>query len=162
MAIVLVVAGALAITVVLPAKYTMNTLGTGRWLGLVRDAPPVEFPVQAAPAAVAAAPVQNGPVGTYGSPFNYDVFEITLQPYEFVEYKYQLAKGAHMLFVDGDGLPAARLHAEREGDATGAAAVEESYDKAERREAHAGFIAPFSGIHRLVGKIPAPTPSPSG
>ena len=159
MAIVLVVAGALAITVVLPAEYAIDPLGTGRWLGLIRDAPPVGLPMQAAPAAAAAAPVQNGPIGTYGSPFNYDVFEITLQPYEFVEYKYQLAKGAHMLFSwTATASLLHDFHAERGGDATGAAAVEESYDKAERREAHAGFIAPFSGIHGWFWENPGADP----
>src|SRR5688500_14794523 len=84
--IALVVAGALAITVVLPAEYAIDPLGTGRWLGLVRDRAPAAAPVQLIRAAAGAAPVQSGPLGTYSAAFKYDVFEITLQPYEFVEY----------------------------------------------------------------------------
>src|SRR5688500_8584362 len=96
--IALLVAGALAITVVLPAEYAIDPLGTGRRLGLVRDHAPDPAPVPLISTDAGVAPVQSGPLGAYATPFKYDVFEITLQPYEFVEYKYQMEKGAHMLF----------------------------------------------------------------
>jgi hypothetical protein len=157
--IALVVAGALAITVVLPAEYAIDPLGTGRWLGLVRDRAPAAAPVQLIRAAAGAAPVQSGPLGTYSAAFKYDVFEITLQPYEFVEYKYQMEKGAHLLFSwTATAALLHDFHAEHAGAAPDAAPLEESFDKTERREANAGFIAPFSGIHGWFWENPGANP----
>jgi hypothetical protein len=157
--IALLVAGALAITVVLPAEYAIDPLGTGRWLGLVRNPAPAAVPVQVIPAEAGVAPVQSGPLGAYATPFKYDVFEITLQPYEFIEYKYQMEKGAHMLFSwTATAALLHDFHAERAGAAADAAPLEDSFDKAERREANAGFIAPFSGIHGWFWENPGASP----
>src|SRR5687767_1284347 len=82
-----VVSAALAVTVVLPAEYAIDPLGTGRWLGLLRDRAAAAAPAPTFRDDVGVTPVQSGPLGRYAAPFKYDVFEITLQPYEFVEYK---------------------------------------------------------------------------
>jgi hypothetical protein len=157
--IALVVAGALAITVVLPAEYAIDPLGTGRWLGLVRDRAPAAAAVPMVRDDVGVAPVQSGPLGRYAAPFKYDVFEIALQPYEFVEYKYQMEKGAQMLFSwTATAALLHDFHAERAGAAPDAAPIEESFDKAERSEANAGFIAPFAGIHGWFWENPGANP----
>ena len=86
-------------TVVLPAEYAVDPIGTGRWLGLTEIASPSLTPVETvSPDGAVLAPVQNGPVGEYPAEFKLDVFEIALQPYEYVEYKYHLEQGATMLY----------------------------------------------------------------
>ena len=42
---------------------------------------------------------RSRPVGQYPAACKVDVFEITLQPYEYVEYKYRLEHGATMLYA---------------------------------------------------------------
>ncbi len=97
-AIALVVAAVLLVTVVLPAEYALDPLGTGRRLGLTEIAsPPVSVAEEWRPGGAALIPVSKGPLGEYPADFKLDVFEITLQPYEYVEYKYHLVQGAAML-----------------------------------------------------------------
>ena len=70
----LVVAGALLMTVVLPAEYAIDPLGTGRWLGLTEIASPTIVSIeQAAPGGSALTPSQKGPVGVYPAEFKVDV-----------------------------------------------------------------------------------------
>jgi len=158
-AITLVVIGALAITVALPAEYGIDPRGTGRWLGLTRAPAVAAAPVPLARVEDAAAPAQKGPLGTSRTAFKHDVFEITLQPHEFVEYKYQLEKGAHMRVTwTATAAVLHGFHAEHAGGTADAAALEESFDKSERREADAGFIAPFSGIYGWFWENPGADP----
>jgi hypothetical protein len=147
--IALVVAGVLLVTLVLPAEYGIDPVGTGRWLGLTEIASPSLRPVEAVrPAGAVLAPVQNGPLGEYPAAFKFDVFEIALGPYEYVEYKYRLEQGATMLYSWTATAPLLQdFHGEREGAASGGAPIEESFDKQDRRQASGSLTAPFSGIH---------------
>ena len=138
-------AAALLVTVVLPAEYGIDPLGTGRALGLDVLAGGGDLAPVPPPQSDLLAPVQEGLVAYYPAEFRYDAREITLGPYEYLEFKYRLAEGATMLFswsasddVQQD------FHGDREGAAADAA---ESYDSRPRREAHGSFSAPFSGIH---------------
>ena len=148
-AIALVAAGALLVTIVLPAEYAIDPVGTGRWLGLTDIASPSLTPVDVvSPEGAALAPVQEGPVGQYPAEFKLDVFEVTLQPYEYVEYKYHLEQGATMLYAWTANAPVIHdLHGERAGGATDGGPAEESFDKQDRRQASGSFTAPFAGIH---------------
>jgi hypothetical protein len=94
---------------------------------------------------VALTPVQNGPVGQYPAEYKFDVVEIALEPYEYVEYKYHLEKGASMLYAWTATSPLIHdLHGEPDAAVNGA---EESFDKQDRKEAYGSLTAPFSGIH---------------
>jgi hypothetical protein len=148
-AIALVVAGILLMTLVLPAEYAIDPVGTGRWLGLTEIASPSLKPVEAAILHGAVlAPVQKGPLGEYPAAFKFDVFEIALGPYEYVEYKYRLEQGATLLYSWTASAPLLQdFHGEREGAASGGTPVEESFDKQDRRQASGSLTAPFSGIH---------------
>jgi hypothetical protein len=147
-ALALAVAGAILVTVVLPAEYAIDPVGTGRWLGLTEIASPtLGLPEVAISNTAALAPVQTGPVGVYPAEFHFDVFEIALAPYEYVEYKYQLEKGATMLYSwTATAAVVHDLHGERvAGDRDGPS--EESFDKQNRRQANGTLTAPFTGIH---------------
>jgi len=62
----------------------------------------------------ALVPTMKGPIGEYPSGFKFDVFEIELAPYEYVEYKYSMEEGASMLFAwTATGGLRHDMHAER-------------------------------------------------
>ncbi len=146
--IALVVAAVILVTIVLPAEYAIDPVGTGRWLGLTEIASPTLVPVDIATARGAAlAPVQNGPLDVYPAEFQFDVFEISLAPYQYVEYKYQMEKDATMLYSwNATAAVVHDFHGERvAGAAEGPA--EESFDKQNRRQANGSLTAPFKGIH---------------
>ena len=138
-------AAVLLVTVVLPAEYGIDPLGTGKALGLTAlTQASVAEPVPPPQGAV-LAPVQEGNVGLYPGEYKVDSREFVLGPYEYIEYKYHLAKDATMLFswsATGD------VTQDFHGDPDGApSSATQSYDKKPRRTATGSFIAPFSGIH---------------
>lgn len=147
-AIALTVAGAILVTVVLPAEYGVDPLGTGRRLGLTEIASPRVTPVEPPSGADGAlVPTQNGPLGIYPAAFKVDVFEVTLAPYEYVEYKYRLEKDATMLYSwSATAAVKHDFHGERSAGA-GDTAAEQSFDKDDRRQASGSLTAPFAGIH---------------
>lgn len=159
----LAVALVLLVTVILPAEYNVDPLGTGRWLGLTEiSAPTVEAAAEPArPAGAELAPAQNGSLGQYPAEFRLDVYEITLQPYEYVEYKYQLAQGATMLYSWTAGATVIQdFHGERPASAEGGDKEPEtqSYDKENRRGSNGSFTAPFAGIHGWYWENPGSDP----
>jgi hypothetical protein len=140
------IAGAslLLVTIVLPAEYGIDPLGTGEALGLSALRPSTE-PVSPPPVGDTLAPTVNGPIGLYARPFSVDSREFVLGPYEYVEYKYHLAQNAVMLFSWSatDGV-IHDFHGDRDGAPADAA---ESFDTEPRQQADGTFTAPFSGIH---------------
>ena len=155
--VALLVAGLILVTIVLPAEYGIDPLGTGRALGLdVMTAPIAEEPVPVDPAAAAMIPTVNGPIGTYPAEFRVDSREVVLEPYEYKEFKYRMEKGATMLFTwKASGDVVHDFH----GDADGASAdAAQSYDKAAHRQANGSFVAPFSGIHGWFWENPGDDP----
>lgn len=155
-----VIAVAILVAFVLPAEYAIDPLGTGRWLGLTDIASPPLSPVEAMrPAGAALKPIARGPIGEYPGDFKLDVYDITLQPYEYVEYKYHLEQGATLLYSWKATAPLLQdFHGEREGAATDSGPVEESFDKQDRREATGTLTAPFTGIHGWYWENPGGTP----
>jgi len=152
----LVAAGAILVTFVLPAEYAIDPLGTGRLLGLTRIAAPA-IAVDSSPAGGAVmAPVSRGPIGEYPGEFKLDVFTIELAPYEYVEYKYRLEKGATLLYSWTASAGVVHdFHGERAANATDGGPAEESFDKQNRRQASASYSAPFSGIHGWYWENPS-------
>ena len=138
------VAAVLLVAVVLPAEYGVDPTGVGTALGLTAIASPALAPVPALQGGT-LAPTALGPIDLYPGQYKFDARAIVLGPYEYVEFKYQLAEGATMLFswsADGDVMH--DFHGDREGAASDAA---QSFDAAPRRQADGSFTAPFSGIH---------------
>jgi hypothetical protein len=159
-AIALLVAVALLVTMVLPAEYGIDPLGSGRRLGLTEIASPTLTAVdEMRPAGAALVPVAKGPLGEYPADFKLDVFEITLQPYEYVEYKYHLEQGATMLYAWNASAPVIQdFHGERASGAADGGAIEESFDKQDRRQASGTLTAPFTGIHGWYWENPSGSP----
>jgi len=143
--VALLAAAVVLVTAVLPAEYGIDPLGAGRALGIASMSQATVEAVPPPPVGDAFAPVQQGAVALYPGEFKVDSREFVLGPYEYVEYKYHLAKDASLFFswnASGDV-----IH-DFHGDPDGApASAAQSYDKHPRRKADGSFTAPFSGIH---------------
>jgi hypothetical protein len=145
--IALVTAAVILVSVVWPAEYGIDPLGTGNVLGLTAISATVEpAPLPPPPdGAQTMAPVTTGAVALYPGEYKVDSREFVLGPYEYVEYKYHLAKGAQMLFSWN---ATAEVDHDFHGDPDGApASAAQSFDKRPLRGANGSYTAPFSGIH---------------
>lgn len=172
--VALVVAAAILVTVVLPAEYNIDPLGTGRALGLGELASATEPAAQ--PAATPAATTSAGtdrtsiapvlvPSLTGGAPTVKDVFiperkgwqfdsrEYTLGEAEGMEIKYNMKKGAGLLYSWTASAPLSfEMHGEPDVKPAGKGGTDyyESYeldDKTGKTESHGTFLAPSTGIH---------------
>jgi hypothetical protein len=115
------------VVAVLPAEYGIDPLGIGNALGLT------------------ALADDTTAVARETGDYKVDAIEFVLGPYQFVEYKYRLAKDATMLFSwRATDTVVAELHSEPDGAAPGYA---ESFDKMEGTAGAGSFRAPFPGIH---------------
>ncbi len=144
-ALAVVVAAAVLVTVVLPAEYGLDPIGTGRALGLTRlsdPLPPADpGPVPGAP----LAPTVEGAIAHYPAAFKTDTTQFVLGPYEYVEYKYRLEKGAAMLYSwTSTAAVIEDFHGDPQGGGEEAAV---SHEKKTRQAANGEFTAPFAGIH---------------
>ena len=136
----LLVAVAVLVTTVLPAEFGIDPLGTGRALGLL-DLYASES-AAAAPAVV--LPTEGGPVFAQVNPYKADSREFTLGAYGTLEFKYQLASGAAMLYEWKATEPVSfDFHTERAGNP----AASDTFEKGEASGKRGAYIAPYTGIH---------------
>ena len=142
----LVTAVVILVTAVLPAEYGIDPLGTGAAMGLTVLASPAAVTEEPEPPTGAPlTPIQEGPVANYSSEYKSDAVEFSLGPYEYVEYKYDLEKGASLLYSWTASAPVIQ---EFHGDAAGSDGKHpQSYEKNQKRSASGALVAPFSGIH---------------
>ena len=163
-----VVAGVLLVVAILPAGYGIDPLGTGKALGLndlskgaATAAPAANpeatiSPVLGPPAASskfgAAGPHVTGALLSQPSRYKLDSREIVLEPGEGMEIKYNMKKGAGLIYswttekpvlFEFHGQPNVRPpDSDRD--------YFESYeldDKVGKSESHGTFLAPSTGIH---------------
>lgn len=136
----LVVAAIVLVTAILPAEYGLDPLGTGEALGLNRlfgaDESAVAPPIEADDA---------GPLHPQLYEYRVDSRELTIGPKQGIEFKYELDKGATMLyawkanaFLDFD------FHTEPEGLPPEAS---ESFERGNASQKRGGYTAPYDGIH---------------
>ena len=132
----LLLAGMILVTIVLPAEYDIDPLGTGQALGLV---------VLSRPGA-ALIPVREDGLVALRSSYRTDRKAFTLGPGEFVEYKYRIEAGRAMLYSwTASDWVRSEMHSEADGAPAGTA---EFFEVAERTLfRHGSYVAPFPGIH---------------
>jgi hypothetical protein len=119
----------LTFTLILPAEYNYDPLGTGAMLGIL---------------GLSTEPEQKS-VAVEQDVFATDSVEYVLQPYESVEYKYYLhGKSTMIFFWEADSVVSYNFHGEPEQGPEGFA---EDYDIGKLSSASGSFTAPFSGIH---------------
>jgi hypothetical protein len=136
-AVALVVAAVILATIVLPAEYGVDPLGTGAATGLIGLS-------QTQPPPIVAS--ESGPVRPQPVDYKVDTRQFTLEPYGgYVEYKYQLAAGATMLYSwTATGEVNFDLHTEPAGQPSSAS---DSFERGAAREGRGSYTAPYDGIH---------------
>jgi hypothetical protein len=175
--VALVTAAAILVAFVLPAEYGIDPLGTGRALGLMDLAGATGEPAKAVttPAASSAShsadvakavinpvlvtlPGADAPTVTdtfiaQREGFQFDSREIALAPGEGMEIKYNMKKGAGLLYSWTTSAPVFfEFHGEPDVKPAGKEGTDyyESYeleDKKGRDQSHGTFVAPSTGIH---------------
>jgi hypothetical protein len=143
--IAILVAGLLLVTVVLPAEYAADPLGTGAQLGLL-ELGETGQQVAAMDAAAKASPGQAEIVVPQTRPFASETVDFRIEPGKGMEYKYRLDKGQALLYSWSATAPVHfEFHAEPDGGPRGYA---QTYEKQDSAAAAAGTLtAPFAGIH---------------
>ena len=141
----LLVAGLLLVTIVLPAEFGVDPLGTGRLLGLL-PLGVVGQQVEALNASAASRDTSHNVIVNEEHPFHTETVDFKIAPHEFVEYKYRLDKGRALLYSwNATAAVTYELHAEPDGAPLGYA---ESYEKRPSTQQASGTLtAPFAGIH---------------
>ena len=171
----LLVAAALLVTAILPAEYGIDPLGTGKALRLTdlskaevkasTPTAPSSLPAGGSgaldativpvlePAADGGAPRMKGTFISQTKGYKIDSREITLQAGEGLEIKYNMKKGAGMVYswTASDKL-LFEFHGEPNVKPAGKEGTDyyETYDidnETGKDQAHGTFIAPSSGIH---------------
>jgi len=173
--VALLTAGVILIVVVLPAEYGIDPLGTGRALGLtdLANATGPAAADSAAPAAAAAPAASErrtfiNPVlvpSATGAPtmkdtfiaepgrFQFDARDITLAPGEGMEIKYDMKKGAGLVYSwTASAVIPFEFHGEPDVKPAGKEGTDyyESYeldDKTGKSGSYGTFLAPSTGIH---------------
>jgi hypothetical protein len=148
--ILLATAGALAIalvvlvTTVLPAEYNIDPLGTGRALGLTALATAGQEEAATGPDAPVNADRPGADAPAEGA-LATDTFTVELRPFEGVEYKYRMEKGASLVY---SWTASTDVGFDFHGEPDGAPArYSESYAKGTRATASGSFLAPTPGVH---------------
>ncbi len=137
----LLVAGVVLVTVVLPAEFDMDPLGTGEMLGLV-----VLSESGSGGTMVGDIPVRSDGIIAHRSSYRIDERTFELAPGEFVEYKYRLEQGRSMLYSwTASFWVRSEMHSERDGAPAGTAEFFEVLEEA--LQGHGSYVAPFPGIH---------------
>jgi len=163
-----IVAAIVLVVAVLPAEYGIDPLGTGKMLGLTDLAKAGEQPGAAAAPSPDGAPViapvlvqsPTGDAPTYKNTFiaqpsryKIDSREMVLAPDEGMEIKYNMKKGAGLIFSwTASAKLAYEFHGEpnKKPEGKGGTDYYETYeldDKVGKDQSHATFIAPTTGIH---------------
>jgi hypothetical protein len=151
-AIAAAVAGALLVTVVLPAEYGIDPTGSGRLLGLTEMG---QMKRAAAKSAAATAPTELPPLNYLDNQSAEEI--VFLAPGEGREVKAAMQKGGKMQFEwSTNGLP---VHFELHGEPRGAAkGVYTSYKIAVSNGEQGDFTAPFEGTQGWYWRNDTPLP----
>ncbi len=143
--IAIVVAAIVLVTAVLPAEYGIDPIGVGRTLGLMDlFAAGAEADANAA-APATVTPALAGPVFPRPYDWRLDTREFTISPGTGMEFKYELDRGATMLYSwKSDGFLEYDFHTEPEGKPSSAS---DSFDKGTSSQRRGAYTAPYDGIH---------------
>lgn len=162
--VTLAIAVALLFVAVLPAEYGIDPLGTGKALGLTELAKAGDTTPKATgdtptimptlvEAADGGAPVVKNTFIAQPSRYKIDSREMTLAPDEGMEIKYNMQKGAGLIFSwKANARLAYEFHGEpdKKPEGKGGTDYYETYDlddKEGKDQVHATFVAPSTGVH---------------
>jgi hypothetical protein len=151
----LLVAGVLLVTVVLPAEFAVDPLGTGAKLGVL-ELGEVGKQVDALNGGAGNGGAQAALVAPQEKSFSQDKVQFVLPPGGSIEYKYRLEKGQALLFSwQATATVNYEFHAEPDGAPRGYA---QSYEKSTGDSKSGTLTAPFPGIHGWYWQNPTEQP----
>jgi hypothetical protein len=135
--IALVAAAVILVTLVLPAEYGIDPLGTGETTGLIELS-------RAQPPPIVAS--ESGPIRPQPADYKIDTRQFTLEPFGgYVEYKYELEPGAAMVYTwTATGVVNFDFHTEPDGLPPSAS---DSFERGTASEGRGSYVAPYAGIH---------------
>ena len=140
--VALAVAIVVLVIAVLPAEYGIDPTGIGEATGML-DLYEAGAGVNPTAAVITADP--SGPLVPQAAKYKVDKMAFTLPPGGSIEYKYQLAEGAGMVYTwQATGNVEFDFHTEPEGKG---AAGSESFEKGESLTGHGTYRARYPGIH---------------
>ena len=141
--IALVIAALVLVAFVLPAEYGVDPLGIGEVTGLTALYESGAGLGDPAPAVITADPA--GPLVPQPADHKVDSTSFTLAPNQSVEYKYELATGAAMVYTwKATGEVEFDFHTEPAGKG---AAGSESFEKGTAAAGRGSYRARYPGIH---------------
>jgi hypothetical protein len=141
--VALVVAIIVLVTAVLPAEYGIDPLGVGDATGLTGLYEAGATLGDPAPAVITADPA--GPLVPQKADYKVDSMAFTLAPNQSIEYKYELAEGAAMVYTwKATGEVEFDFHTEPAGKG---AAGSESFEKGTATAGRGSYRARYPGIH---------------
>jgi hypothetical protein len=139
--VAIAIAAIVLVTTILPAEYGIDPLGTGAALGLGNLFGVEQVP--AGPATIVAD--ESGPVHPQLYEYRTDARTLTIGPKEGIEFKYELDKGATILYAwKADSFVDFDFHTEPEGLPPDAS---ESFEKGNASQKRGAYTAPYDGIH---------------
>ena len=142
----ILLAGVLLVTIVMPAEYAVDPLGTGARLGLLALGETGKQVEALDKSAAQTSGAQGEIVVPQPRPFVRDTESFTIQPGQGMEYKYRLQKGQALLYTWKATAPVHfEFHAEPDGAPRGYAQTYEKRD--DTLESSGTLTAPFPGIH---------------
>jgi hypothetical protein len=170
--VALIVAAAILVLFVLPAEYGIDPAGTGKKLGLTElvraaDKPAPVSDVSIAPVLVPSpngdAPSVRGTFVAQPSQFRTDSRELKLAPNEGLEIKYNMKKGAGLIYSwTASGTLSVEFHGEPDVKPEGREGTDyyESYnlDPVGKNQGNGTFLAPSQGIHGWFWENKGSTP----
>ena len=134
-----VVAVAVLITVVLPAEYGIDPLGTGRALGLL------DLYSASSGLGPPIVPAAGGPLRTQPSRYRSDSRQLVVPSLGTLEFKYELDQGAALMYAwSATGPLGFDFHTEPAGRPPEAS---ESVERDEADARNGFYTAPYAGLH---------------
>lgn len=128
-------AATVLVTVVLPAEYGIDPLGTGRTFGLLdlyaAAAPPV-------------TPLEGGPVFPQPTDYRLDARQLTVPSLGSIEFKYELARGAALIYTWRASAP---VDFDFHTEPAASPGASETFERGEAVEKSGYYTAPYDGIH---------------
>ena len=126
------------VSVVLPAEYGIDPVGTGRRLGLLDlynartvTAPPI-------------TPPTGGPLFPEPASFRLDSRRLVVPSLGSLEFKYELAKGRSMTYSWRATAP---IDFDFHTEVAGRPNASDTFERGEAAESHGFYTAPYDGIH---------------
>ena len=132
------VAAAVLFAAILPAEYGIDPLGTGRALGLL------DFYNARTVAGPPITPPTGGPLFPQPGGFRVDSRQLIVPSLGSIEFKYELATGASMMYSWRASAP---IDFDFHTEVAGRPNASDTFERGEAAEGSGFYTAPYDGIH---------------